>query len=138
MRRQNVKKVDSKFCLQWHLHEFNEGNQDQLYRKDVKFGDRNSGCDEASLAAMVHFMLLEHLELIDDGGNATVFGNSLKGIPQHLQEPCLVALEMLKFGLIDGQPFNAARADNPFPEQINYPKVPVDANTKSVLLLTRV
>ena len=32
-----------------------------------------------------------------------------------LQEPCLVALEMMKFGILSGEPFEAA--ERPFPEQ---------------------
>merc|ERR1719326_752477 len=84
-------------------------------------------------------MVLEHLELIasEDGG-MTVLGNVLKDTPKNYQEPCLVALEMMKFGILSGEPFDAAVADRPFPEQVNYPSTPVEATVKATLLLSRV
>mmetsp|Transcript_50726 Transcript_50726/g.117800 ORF Transcript_50726/g.117800 Transcript_50726/m.117800 type:complete len:761 (+) Transcript_50726:91-2373(+) len=136
MRRQEVDKVDFKFCLQWHAHEFH--NEGQLYKDIKKFGDPTFSNDMNSLAALVHFMLLEHLELIADDGEMTVLGNVLKDSPRHLQEPCLVALEMMKFGVLNGEPFDAAQADRPFPQQVNYPRADVDTRTKSELLLSRV
>merc|ERR1719480_695075 len=83
-------------------------------------------------------MLLEHLELVADDGGMTVLGNVLKDSPRHLQEPCLVALELMKFGVLNGEPFEAAQADRPFPEQVRYPKAPADARTRALLLLSRV
>jgi len=47
--------------------------------------------DRFSLAALVHFKLLEHLELIADDGGMTILGNDLKDSPRHLQEPCFVS-----------------------------------------------
>merc|ERR550514_1567699 len=44
----------------------------------------------------------------------------------------------MKFGVLSGEPFDAALPDRPFPEQVKYPTTPVDAFTKSVLLLSRV
>merc|ERR1740127_111700 len=94
--------------------------------KDLtKFGDPQFTNDRNSLSALVHFMLLEHLELIAEDGGMTVLGNVLKDSPRQLQEPCLVALEMMKFGVLSGDPFDAAR-DRPFPEQVRYPKQPCD------------
>jgi len=83
-------------------------------------------------------MLLEHLELIADDGGMTVLGHVLKDSPRHLQEPCLVALEMMKFGVLNGEPFEPAQPDRPFPEQVKYPQAPADSQVKSVLLLSRV
>eukprot|EP00812_Abedinium_dasypus_P006697 NODE_1848_length_1049_cov_327.656942.p1 GENE.NODE_1848_length_1049_cov_327.656942~~NODE_1848_length_1049_cov_327.656942.p1 ORF type:complete len:283 (-),score=94.88 NODE_1848_length_1049_cov_327.656942:184-948(-) len=84
-------------------------------------------------------MVLEHLELIasEDGG-MTVLGDVLKDAPTNLQEPCLVALEMMKFGVLSGEPFDAAQAHRPFPEQVKYPTPPVAPKTKAILLLSRV
>merc|ERR1719428_2508576 len=125
MRRQSqesgvkIDKVDLKFCLTWHAQEsFTEG---QLVRDLAKFGDPQFSSDRHSLAALVHFMLLEHLELITEDGSVTVLGNVLKDTPRQLQEPCLVALEMMKFVVLSGEPFEAAMPDRPFPEQVNYP-----------------
>mmetsp|Transcript_38027 Transcript_38027/g.97153 ORF Transcript_38027/g.97153 Transcript_38027/m.97153 type:complete len:739 (+) Transcript_38027:75-2291(+) len=136
MERQRVSKVDFKFCLEWHAHECHmEG---QLYKDMRKFGEPTFSNDTESLAALVHFMLLEHLELIADDGGMTVLGNVLKDVPRHMQEPCLVALEMMKFGVLSGEPFDAAQPERPFPEQVRYPRAPVDTWTKSLLLLSRV
>mmetsp|Transcript_57653 Transcript_57653/g.137121 ORF Transcript_57653/g.137121 Transcript_57653/m.137121 type:complete len:781 (+) Transcript_57653:107-2449(+) len=136
MRRQNVDKIDFRFCLRWHANEFEQ--EGQFYKDITKFGDPIVTNDQGSIAAVVHFMLLEHLELIADDGGATVLGNVLKDSPRHLQEPCLIALEMMKFGCLNGDPFEAAQAERPFPEPVKYPKAPVDPRTKAVLLLSRV
>lgn len=129
-------KVDFKFCLQWHAFEFER--EGTLYKDLTKYGDPVFSNDSNCLSALVHFMLLEHLELIADDGGMTVLGNVLKDSPQHLQEPCLVALEMMKFGVLNGEPFDVASPDRQFPPDVNYPKAPVDQKQKSMLLLCRV
>jgi len=136
MHRQSVQKVDLRFCLRWHANEFEmEG---QLYKDLVKYGDPSFTNDRESLAALVNFMLLEQLELIADDGAVTVLGNVLMDAPQHLQEPLLVALEMMKFGVLNGEPFESAQPERPFPEKVNYPKAPIHPETKATLLLCRV
>merc|ERR1712166_1601270 len=122
MQRQSCDKVDFKFRLNWHAHEF-----------------QNDGKLVTQLAALVHFMVLENLELIssEDGG-MTVLGNVLKDTPRNLQEPCLVALEMMKFGVLSGEPYDAAQPERPFPPQVGYPASPVSPRVKAVLLLGRV
>uniref|UniRef100_A0A7S2BM54 XPG N-terminal domain-containing protein n=1 Tax=Alexandrium andersonii TaxID=327968 RepID=A0A7S2BM54_9DINO len=135
MRRQGVDKVDFKFCLNWHASEFSKDGQ--LMKGLTSGGFPSSSNDTNSLSALVHLMVLEHLELIErEEGAVTVLGNVLKDTPKHLQESCLVALEMLKFGVLNGEPFDAA--DRPFPEQVNYPQQPAPPRTKAVLLLSRV
>eukprot|EP00971_Amphidinium_carterae_P132293 2620490-Amphidinium_carterae.2 len=37
------------------------------------------------------------------------------------QEPCLVALELMKFGVLSGEPFDAATPDRPFPAEVLKP-----------------
>lgn len=136
MQRQNMQKVDLKFCLRWHANEFEmEG---QLYKDLIKYGDSSFSNDRESLASLVNFMLLEHLELIADDGAVTVLGNVLMDAPQNLQEPLLVALEMMKFGVLNGEPFDSGQPERPFPEKVNYPKSPIDPGTKASLLLCRV
>merc|ERR1719464_1894106 len=44
----------------------------------------------------------------------------------------------MKFGVLNGEPFDAAQPERPFPGPVNYPKSPVDSHTKSGLLLSRV
>lgn len=67
-------------------------------------------------------MMLEQLELIADDGGMTVLGNVLKDTPRHLQESTLVALELMKFGVLGSEPFDAAQQDRPFPEAVDYLK----------------
>lgn len=136
MDRQQVDKVDLKFCLMWHAHDCD--NNGQLCKDLGRPGESSFTKDRESLSALVHFMLLEHLELIAEDGEMTVIGNSLKDTPRHLMEPCLVAMELMKNGVLSGEPFEPAQADRPFPAQIGYPKQPVTPQQKSHLLLCRV
>jgi hypothetical protein len=137
MQRQGVDYVDFKFCLQWHAREYNTDGP--LVTGIRENGPPWSSNDMHSLSALVHLMVLEHLELIasEDGG-MTHLGNVLKDTPKQLQEPCLVALEMLKFGVLNGEPFDAADPTRPFPPQVAYPTQPVSPETKGMLLLSRV
>jgi hypothetical protein len=82
-------------------------------------------------------MLLENLEIIAEDGGCTVFESVLKDSPKHLLEPCLVAIELLKFGVLNGEPFQPGPTKR-FPPDIKYPVAPVDDKTKSELLLKRV
>jgi len=137
MKRQGTDRVDFKFCLTWHSHQFDiDGPLVTGLQED---GSPTFSNDKNALAALVHLMVLENLELIskEDGG-MTVLGNVLKDTPRQLQEPCLVALEMMKFGVLSGEPFDAASPDRPFPQQVEYPRAPVNPRVKSVLLLSRV
>jgi len=137
MQRQSCDKVDFKFCLNWHAHEFQ--NDGKLVTQLNTAGEPSFSNNANSLAALVHFMVLENLELIssEDGG-MTVLGNVLKDTPRNLQEPCLVALEMMKFGVLSGEPYDAAQPERPFPPQVGYPASPVAPRVKAVLLLGRV
>mmetsp|Transcript_15913 Transcript_15913/g.25330 ORF Transcript_15913/g.25330 Transcript_15913/m.25330 type:complete len:778 (-) Transcript_15913:171-2504(-) len=135
--RQGSKKVDLKFCLNWHAHEFH--NEGQLYKDLTRFGENSYSEDRDCLCAMVHFMLLEHLELISEDGGMTVFADALKGAPAHLMEPSIVAIELMKFGQLNSDPFDPGSNDRPFPSEIHYPKsLDIAENQKSIFLLTRV
>lgn len=135
LRRQGVDKVDFKFCLQWHAKEVDtEGPLiTGITRRALPRASQDKDC--LCLAALVHFMVLERLGLISEDGSATVLGNVLKDTPPQFQEPCLVALELMKFAALSGDPFE--NAERPFPEQVRYPKV-ANEQTKSTLLLCRV
>jgi len=119
MARQGVEKVDFKFCLNWHSHEFE--NEGQLMKGLTDGGASTCDADLRSLSALVHFIVLEKLDLISDDGAATVLGDVLKQTPANLTEPGLVALELMKFGILNGEPFEPALADKPFPADIKYP-----------------
>jgi len=134
--RQKSSRIDFRFCLNWHAHEF---NQDGPLLRDVCSeapGFPNVSNDLNSLSAGVHFMVLENLGLISEDAGMTVLGNLLKDIPSNFQEPCLTALELMKFGFLSGEPFES-QPNRPFPEQVKYPKA-ADPRTKATLLLTRV
>eukprot|EP00931_Biecheleriopsis_adriatica_P062477 TRINITY_DN37667_c0_g2_i1.p1 TRINITY_DN37667_c0_g2~~TRINITY_DN37667_c0_g2_i1.p1 ORF type:complete len:755 (+),score=158.71 TRINITY_DN37667_c0_g2_i1:95-2359(+) len=138
MKRQGVEKVDFKFCLNWHAKDFESDGP--LMRGITDPGSPSFDDDLNSMSALVHFMLLEKLELIagEDGG-ATVLGDVLKDTPSYLTEPCLVALELMKFGQLNGYPFEAAQAERPFPSPVNYPsQANLHPNERSKLLLCRV
>lgn len=66
----------------------------------------------------------------------TVFGSVLKDSPTRFQEPTMVALTMMQFGVMSGDPFDAQH-ERPFPEPVNYPKA-ADPRTRALLLLSRV
>jgi hypothetical protein len=136
LKRQGCDKVDLKFCLRWHTSEVDK--EGQLYKDLTKFGEPSFSDDRESLSAMVHFMLLEHLDFIADDGGMTVFEDALKDSPRHLMEPCLVAIALMQFGILSADPFEPASEDRPFPRDMNYPRAPVDDRTRSVLLLSRV
>jgi len=138
MNRQGAKVVDFRFCLQWHSSEFlNDG---PMYQGLAKYGDSQIfNASEQSLSALVHFMLLEHLELIAEDGAMTVLGDVLKDTPSKYQEPCLVALELMKFGVLSGEPFDSATPERVFPPQVEYPSSgSASQQTTAVLLLCRV
>eukprot|EP00931_Biecheleriopsis_adriatica_P028044 TRINITY_DN16776_c0_g1_i1.p1 TRINITY_DN16776_c0_g1~~TRINITY_DN16776_c0_g1_i1.p1 ORF type:complete len:743 (+),score=145.87 TRINITY_DN16776_c0_g1_i1:257-2230(+) len=137
LARQGVSKVDLKFCLAWHAQEFNTDGP--LIRNLLKKSTADKSTvanDENSLSATVHFMLLENLQLIEDDGGMTVLGNLLQNCPSHFQEATLLALELMKFGLLSGEPL--ATAGEPFPELVKYPTTPTDMETRSIFLLSRV
>lgn len=120
MQRQGVAKVDFKFCLTWHAFEFNSDGP--LMKGLTDAAPCTFDSDLHSLSALVHFMVLEKLDLISaEDGNATVLSDLLKETPGNLTEPCLTALELMKFGLLNGEPFETAQPEKPFPEDVKYP-----------------
>lgn len=132
MKRQKVSKVDTLFCIRWHAHDFE--NDGPLYKNltsnhPSKFIPK----DLDSTVALINFMLLESLDYISPDGGMTVLGDVLKDTPVAFEEPMLLALEMMKFGLLNGEPLEAPE-QKPFPAAIGYPA----KMSKSVLLISRV
>ncbi|CAK9006148.1 unnamed protein product [Durusdinium trenchii] len=151
MQRQGVSKVDFSFCLNWHSHEFEsdgplmQGITDQgapSFDGDLlslTLGDAAEGtcadsvvCDHHAHPiqrlvktsdamylrnALVHFIVLEKLDLISNEEKLLHFENT----PSVLTEPCLTALELMKFGQLTGDPFEVAESSKPFPQEIKYP-----------------
>jgi len=125
MQRQKVDKVDFRFCLQWHAHEYE--NDGPLIQGLKDPGPIQYDADLRCLTSLVHFIVLERLALIDDEeGAPTVLGDVLKDTPSVLTEPCLMALELMKYGTLNGDPFEAPPAippesEKPFPVDVQYP-----------------
>lgn len=142
MKRQGVEKVDFKFCLNWHANEFSMDGP--LMKGITEDGFPSYTPDLHCLSALVHFIVLEKLELIsNEDGGATVLSDVLKDTPTNLTEACLTALELMKLGLLSKEPFEAAHPDRPFPRDVKYPVAnEMDGNMKqkvcSMLLLCRV
>jgi len=135
MRRQNVTKVDFRFCLNWHANEWDRNDSELMPNNDQDSAPTVSN-DLNSLCALVHLMVLEQSGYITQSGEMTHFGNVLKDSPSLTLEPCMVALEMMKLGVLSGDPFEAPPG-RPFPPQVDYPEH-ADDRTKAVMLLTRV
>jgi len=134
MKRQDCKRVDFKFCLRWHAHSVE--NDGALIKGVTENGNPECDHDIDCLAALVHFMVLENLDLISkEEAGMTVLGNVLKDSPSQFQESCMLALTMLQFGVLHGSPFDA-QAGRPFPDPVNYPKN-ADDNVKAFFLLSR-
>mmetsp|Transcript_31503 Transcript_31503/g.67650 ORF Transcript_31503/g.67650 Transcript_31503/m.67650 type:complete len:755 (-) Transcript_31503:45-2309(-) len=136
MARQKTDKVDFKFCLNWHADAFE--NDGPLLRNITSKGPCTFSQDVRCLSALVHFMVLENLGIIEqEEASMTVLGDALKDCPSRLQEPSLVAIELMKFGALTSDPFE--KADRDFPAQVNYPKAStIDQGRKRQMLLCRV
>ncbi|EER11990.1 conserved hypothetical protein [Perkinsus marinus ATCC 50983] len=139
MRRQGAKTVDLRFCLQWHANEFqHDGPLVTKLRNSTAAGPRAQPKDLNSLSALVHFQLLESLEYFSEDGGMTVLGDVLKDTPSRFQEPTLFALELMKFGVLTGDPFEPVDGSS-FPAAVGYPKIDtVSDKQKSITLLSRV
>ncbi|PHJ18419.1 xpg n-terminal domain-containing protein [Cystoisospora suis] len=161
MKRQNTNKIDVKFCLRWHSHAQDVGetlfdpppspqNSQDLHKFLSSSSSSPAGSspssssssqqqDGKSLLALTHFMLLDNLSYFTVDGETTVFGCVLMNAPDNLQEDILFTLELLKFGLLTGDPLEAP-ADRPYPPGVQLLRrvdTPVDKR-RSILLLSRV
>ena len=136
LKRQNVSKVDLKFCLKWHANEFEKEGPliRNLSHQDSKILTPVS--DAESFTASTLLMVLETLDYISEEGSMTVLGDVLKDVPVAFQESVLLAVEMMKFGILTGEPLEAPPDGKPFPPAVNYPGE--SKNTREVLLLSRV
>jgi hypothetical protein len=139
--RQGVKNVDIGFCLRMHAKW--ESEDSDLTKRfgliEPKGPSRAKGeiADIECAMAMTHLLLLESLELIGEGGDMTVLGDVLKDCPEDVQESCLFALELMKFGVLTEQPFEEA-PDRPFPVAVAYPKAHENDYDKAVFLISRI
>jgi len=128
-QRQGSSVINLRFCLTWHSYAV-EHEGDLLKPGPPEISD------EQTLAAVVQFTLLQQIGMIGPDRDMTVLGDVLKDCQDRYQEPCLFALELMKFGLLCGEPFEPVQ-DKPFPAAVHYPPVE-DKTTKMVTLITRV
>lgn len=140
MLRQGVQKVNLKFCLTWHAYA--QENSFDLFSVDsstAALGPNIGKQDGNSMMALVQFMLLENLGYFTEEGGTTVFGSALVETPPEMQEDALFALELMKFGLLSGEPLEAPK-DRPYPENIQLLRNPnVSQRRKhSIILVSRV
>jgi hypothetical protein len=136
MKRQNIHKVDVLFCLKWHAHDYETNGP--LIRNATTNTSQFIPTDTESLTAVVCLMILETLDYIAPDGSMTVLGDVIKDSPIAFEEPILLAIELMKFGLLTGEPLEAP-TDKPFPAAVAYPSTEgVDSRTRSVMLISRV
>lgn len=130
LKRQNVKAVDLRFCLRWHANEFEKDGP--LIRNLATATPIDKCPDSECFTASTLFMVLETLDYISEEGGMTVLGDVMKDAPSGFEESVLLALEMMKFGVLTGEPLEAPEG-KPFPQAVKYP-----AASRPALLLSRV
>ena len=135
-------KIDLGFCLRWHAHEV-EINGPLIRNLSAANASGTTTSlsfpsDLDSLTALVCLMILETLDYISEDGQMTVLGDAMKDSPIAFEESILLALEMMKFGLLTGEPLEAPE-DKKFPQAVNYPTAQsVNNKTRSNLFISRV
>jgi Temperature dependent protein affecting M2 dsRNA replication/XPG N-terminal domain len=114
MKRQGTSVVDLSFVLRWHA-------RDAEQRGDLLRPSRNGvKTDSPQVAsALVLFRFLEALEYFTEDGGRTVLSDALKDVPSQYQEAGLIAVEMMKFGVLWGDVLEAPEG-SPFPS-VGYP-----------------
>mmetsp|Transcript_141394 Transcript_141394/g.316965 ORF Transcript_141394/g.316965 Transcript_141394/m.316965 type:complete len:326 (-) Transcript_141394:23-1000(-) len=129
--RQNAAEVDFAFCLRWHQHQFE--TLGPLFVQLNTPGPETAVESVEMLAALVHFRVLEVLEYFPEG-QPSFQGGALQATPAKFQEGIITAFLMLKFGVLDDEPYSPS---DKFPPAVPYPLEPTEAD-RHRLLLTRV
>lgn len=141
LKRQDRTEVSIKFCLQWHSSAAYNGKQLIIPGTYVTSPwDVMKIDSEEILCALVHFMLLECLDYFTKEGGITAFGLALMDAPDEFQEHCLFALELIKFGYLFCDPYEAPK-ERPFPEEFVQKRLAREQENpdeKHVVFLTRV
>ena len=136
LKRQGVDSPDVRFCLRWHSHDLEMGGAVTrvLYGEETGESKKQSEQDSNWLLCQTLFSFLEAIDMFGEEGSTTVMGDVLKDASPVFQEQILLAVELLKFGLLNGDVFEAP-TDRPFPPAVNYPS---SASNVSVTLVSRV
>eukprot|EP01069_Polyplicarium_translucidae_P007878 Polyplicarium_translucidae@DN3161_c0_g1_i1.p1 len=137
-QRQSTDVIGIRFCLAWHHH--NRRSRTPLCRPrspDDLPGDAVSMESASELFALVHFKLLEALGHFEDG-SPTTFGTEILDASASTTEDLLFVVELLKFGLLSGDPLQAP-PDRPFPKDLKlFRSTSPPEYERSLLLLSRV
>jgi len=131
MKRQNILKIDIGFCLRWHAHE-SEIDGPLIRNMSSSSSSVPVPSDTDSITALICFMIMETMDYVAEDGSMTVLGDVIKDSPIGFGESVLLAIEMMKFGLLTGEPLEAPE-DKKFPSAVNYP-----TSSKSVMLISRI
>ncbi len=130
LKRQQTKSVDLAFCIRWHAHDF-QTDGPLLRNLEAAPSAKFAISDLDSLAAVVMLTMLEVMDYISEDGGMTVLGDAILATPSNLLEPVLLALEMMKFGVLNGEALEAPDG-KPFPAAVQYPNSP-----KQTMLISR-
>ncbi|KAL8431965.1 hypothetical protein Efla_002802 [Eimeria flavescens] len=120
LQRQRRQQVDMAFCLQW------VAAATGAEKRRLQGGESGAGAaapaaaaaadmDSNALLAATLLQLLDAACLFTEEGDSTVFGSALSEVPHDLQEDVLICLELLKLGLLTGEPLEA-RAGSSYPK----------------------
>ena len=135
LKRQHTKVIDVGFCLRWHAHDF-ETDGPLVRNLSAADSSKFAPHDSESITALLLLMIVETLDYVSEEGGMTVIGDVIKDTPAAFGEPILLAVEMMKFGVLTGEPLEAP-ANKQFPPAVNYP-VSADSKTKSTMFVSRV
>ena len=96
--------------------------QAKLPARPLQVIDLQADADRDTILATLHLMILEQLDMTAEDGEPTQLGVVLKDINRSFQEPSLIALQLLQFGALTGDPFEKVE-ERKFPERIaaTYP-----------------
>ncbi|KAL8269820.1 hypothetical protein Esti_006234 [Eimeria stiedai] len=122
LQRQRKQKVDLGFCLQW-VATASDAERRRLLGDPAALPAAAAAAPAAAAADMESnallaaalLQLLDAASLFTEEGDSTVFGSALAEVPHDFQEDVLVCLELLKLGLLTGEPLEAP-AGAPYPK----------------------
>lgn len=121
LQRQGRQTVDMAFCLDW-IANATEQQKQRLFGTEPAVVAGNGGAapdiDSKALLAATLLQFLDAACLFTEAGDSTVFGSALAEVPTDLQEAVLVSLELLKLGLLIGDPLEAPKGRR-YPEGLS-------------------
>ncbi|XP_026192475.1 uncharacterized protein LOC34622462 [Cyclospora cayetanensis] len=125
LHRQNKDSVDLGFCLEWFANAPDQQKQHLFFGESAGVAAAagraaaaaGADMERRALQAAVLFQLLDAVGLFTEGGDSTVFGAALAAVPPVQQEAIFVCLELLKMGLLSGDPIEPP-SGKPYPSGV--------------------